>query len=134
MAGAVFPFPVRVYYEDTDAGGVVYHARYLHFYERARTEFLRALNFSQQTLLEERKIAFVVKSMKIDYCIPAKLDDFLLVETEVAEVKGATIVFAQSLKRDENVLSTAMVKVACVDLGKMKPIPLPKEVKAAFFD
>ncbi|MDG2917202.1 tol-pal system-associated acyl-CoA thioesterase [Bisgaard Taxon 10/6] len=134
MAGAVFPFPVRVYYEDTDAGGVVYHARYLHFYERARTEFLRALNFSQQTLLEERKIAFVVKSMKIDYCIPAKLDDFLLVETEVAEVKGATIVFAQSLKRDENVLSTATVKVACVDLGKMKPIPLPKEVKAAFFD
>ena len=134
MAGAVFSFSVRVYYEDTDAGGVVYHARYLHFYERARTEFLRALNFSQQTLLEERKIAFVVKSMKIDYCIPAKLDDFLLVETEVAEVKGATIVFAQSLKRDENVLSTATVKVACVDLGKMKPTPLPKEVKAAFFD
>ncbi|PHI41247.1 tol-pal system-associated acyl-CoA thioesterase [Actinobacillus succinogenes] len=132
--GAAFPFPVRVYYEDTDAGGVVYHARYLHFYERARTEFLRTLNFSQQTLLEERKIAFVVKSMKIDYCIPAKLDDFLSVETEVAEVKGATIIFTQSLKRDENILSTATVKVACVDLGKMKPTALPKEVKAAFFN
>lgn len=130
----VFSFPVRVYYEDTDAGGVVYHARYLHFYERARTEFLRRLNFSQQRLLEERKIAFVVKSMQIDYRIPAKLDDFLSVETEVTEMKGATIVFAQSLKREENVLSTATVKIACIDLDKMKPVALPKEVKAAFFN
>ncbi|QIM68150.1 tol-pal system-associated acyl-CoA thioesterase [Basfia succiniciproducens] len=126
-----FQFPVRVYYEDTDAGGVVYHARYLHFFERARTEFLRTLNFSQNQLLHEQNIAFVVKSMNIDYRFPACLDDALIVESEVVEVKGATILFSQILKRDELVLTTATVKVACVDLGKMKPAALPAEVKAA---
>ncbi|MDU8924062.1 tol-pal system-associated acyl-CoA thioesterase [Pasteurellaceae bacterium LIM206] len=129
---AVFQFPVRVYYEDTDAGGVVYHARYLHFYERARTEFLRTLHFSQQQLLSEYRIGFVVKSMNIDYRVAAKLDDLLLVETHVTEMKGATILFYQVLKRDELILSTATVKVACVDLGKMKPKPLPEEVRNGF--
>ena len=128
----IFQFPVRIYYEDTDAGGVVYHARYLHFFERARTEYLRTLNFSQQTLLNERNVAFVVKKMAIDYRIPARLDDLLVVETEVSELKGATILFAQTLKRDELVLCTATVTVACVDLGKMKPMALPSEVKQAF--
>lgn len=134
MATKEFIFPIRVYYEDTDAGGVVYHARYLHFYERARTEFLRTLNFSQQVLLNECQMAFVVKSMNIDYKIPAKLDDLLDVVTEVTEVKGATILFTQFLKRAETVLSTAMVKIACVDLNKMKPVALPKEIKAAFLN
>ncbi|PVX32376.1 acyl-CoA thioester hydrolase [Pasteurella langaaensis DSM 22999] len=134
MATQEFVFPIRVYYEDTDAGGVVYHARYLHFYERARTEFLRTLNFSQQTLLNECQLAFVVKSMNIDYKIPAKLDDLLDVVTEITEVKGATILFTQFLKRAETVLSTATVKVACVDLNKMKPVALPKEIKAAFLN
>lgn len=134
MATKEFIFPIRVYYEDTDAGGVVYHARYLHFYERARTEFLRTLNFSQQALLNECQMAFVVKSMNIDYKIPAKLDDLLDVVTEVTEVKGATILFTQFLKRAETVLSTAMVKIACVDLNKMKPVALPKEIKAAFLN
>ena len=134
MTSKEFIFPVRVYYEDTDAGGVVYHARYLHFYERARTEFLRTLNFSQQVLLNERQLAFVVKSMSIDYNIPAKLDDLLDVVTQVTEVRGATILFTQFLKRAETVLSTATVKVACVDLGKMRPAALPKEVKAAFLN
>ncbi|WP_439243406.1 tol-pal system-associated acyl-CoA thioesterase [Lonepinella sp. BR2474] len=128
----IFQFPVRVYYEDTDAGGVVYHARYLHFYERARTEFLRSLHFSQQHLLTEQGIAFVVKSMSIDYLLPAKLDDSLMVETKIEQMKGATIFFSQCLKRENQVLSVATVKVACVDLGKMKPVALPKEVKAAF--
>ena len=132
MLNSTFSFPVRVYYEDTDAGGVVYHARYLHFFERARTEYLRALNFTQQTLLQERQLAFVVKSLAIDYCVAAKLDDFLTVKTEVAEIKGATILFEQRLMRETVMLSKATVKVACVDLGKMKPVALPKEVKAAF--
>ena len=132
MANKELTFPVRVYYEDTDAGGVVYHARYLHFYERARTEFLRTLNFSQQALLNEHQLAFVVKSMQIDYNFPAKLDDLLDVITQVTEVKGATILFSQCLKRADTVLSTATVKVACVDLGKMKPAALPTEIKAAF--
>ncbi|HHF5803969.1 TPA: tol-pal system-associated acyl-CoA thioesterase [Haemophilus influenzae] len=132
MLDNCFSFPVRVYYEDTDAGGVVYHARYLHFFERARTEYLRILNFTQQTLLEEQQLAFVVKSLAIDYCVAAKLDDLLMVETEVSEVKGATILFEQRLMRNTLMLSKATVKVACVDLGKMKPVAFPKEVKAAF--
>ena len=72
MEQSVFHYSARVYYEDTDAGGVVYHARYLHFLERARTEYLRTFNFSQQVLLAENKSAFVVKSMNVDYRIPAK--------------------------------------------------------------
>ena len=132
LANPLFQFPVRVYYEDTDAGGVVYHARYLHFFERARTEYLRTLDFSQQVLLNERNLVFVVKSMAIDYRFPARLDDLLSVETEVSELKGATILFTQRLKRDELILCTATVKVACVDLGKMKPMALPAEVKEAF--
>ena len=97
MSEKTFYLPVRVYYEDTDAGGVVYHARYLHFFERARTEYLRALNFTQQTLLQEQQLAFVVKSLAIDYCVAAKLDDLLTVETDVIEIKGATILFEQRL-------------------------------------
>jgi len=124
--------PIRIYYEDTDAGGVVYHARYLHFFERARTEYLRSIGFTQQVLLREQQIAFVVKSLVIDYKFPAKLDDWLFVETEIVAIKGATILFKQYLKRDTDVLSMADVKVACVDLNKMKPVAIPEELKAAF--
>ena len=132
MTDLIFQFPVRIYYEDTDAGGVVYHARYLHFFERARTEYLRTLDFSQQMLLNERNVAFVVKTMTIDYRLPARLDDWLVVETKISEVQGAAILFTQQLKRDELILCTATVKVASVDLSKMKPVALPDEVKAAF--
>lgn len=132
MTDLIFQFPVRIYYEDTDAGGVVYHARYLHFFERARTEYLRTLDFSQQMLLNERNVAFVVKTMTIDYRLPARLDDWLVVETKILEVRGAAILFTQQLKRDELILCTATVKVASVDLSKMKPVALPDEVKAAF--
>ena len=132
MNSRIFTFPVRVYYEDTDAGGVVYHARYLHFFERARTEYLRTKQFSQQTLLQEQQAAFVVKSMSIDYCVPAKLDDYLIVETEIADIKGATLLFEQRLMRDTVILSKATVKVAYVDLGKMKPAAIPTEIKTAF--
>ncbi|MFC2552829.1 MAG: tol-pal system-associated acyl-CoA thioesterase [Rodentibacter sp.] len=134
MNSRIFRFPVRVYYEDTDAGGVVYHARYLHFFERARTEYLRLLEFSQQTLLQEQQSAFVVKSMAIDYRVPAKLDDYLIIETEVSAIKGATILFEQRLIRDTVILSKATVKVAYVDLGKMKPAAIPTEIKAAFLN
>ncbi|QPB42108.1 tol-pal system-associated acyl-CoA thioesterase [Rodentibacter haemolyticus] len=132
MDSKIFRLPVRVYYEDTDAGGVVYHARYLHFYERARTEYLRKQAFSQQKLLQEQQAAFVVKTMAIDYCFPAKLDDYLIVETEVTAIKGATILFEQRLLRETVILSKATVKVAYVDLGKMKPIAIPAEIKATF--
>ncbi len=124
-------FPIRVYYEDTDAGGVVYHARYLHFFERARTEYLRKLGFSQQNLLAD-SLAFVVKKMEIDYKIPARLDDLLKVETKISELKGAKIVFCQQLWRDDDLLSEVLVTVAAVDLRKMKPIAIPANIKKAF--
>ncbi|QGM81287.1 tol-pal system-associated acyl-CoA thioesterase [Otariodibacter oris] len=117
-------FPIRVYYEDTDAGGVVYHAQYLNFFERARTELLRTLSFSQQRLLS-KKIAFVVKKIEIDYKLAAHLDDMLIVETEIVKLKKASIIFRQKLWRDEECLNEATVVVACVNLEKMKPIVIP---------
>ena len=130
MEQNVFHYSARVYYEDTDAGGVVYHARYLHFFERARTEYLRTFNFSQQALLAENKSAFVVKSMNVDYRIPGKLDDLLHIETSITEIKGASIIFSQIIKRNELTLCRATVKVAYVDLGKMKPVAIPSQIKA----
>jgi tol-pal system-associated acyl-coA thioesterase len=123
-------FPIRVYYEDTDAGGVVYHASYVCFFERARTEFLRNKGFSQQSLLSEN-IAFVVKKLEIDYKTPARLDDLLSVETEIKEIKKATIIFEQKLLRDQVCISYAIVSVASVDLLKMKPIAIPKNIRDA---
>ncbi|TNG95109.1 tol-pal system-associated acyl-CoA thioesterase [Pasteurellaceae bacterium USgator11] len=122
--------PIRVYYEDTDAGGVVYHARYLHFFERARTEFLRELGFEQQKLLVDFHLAFVVRKMQIDYRTAAKLDDALVVETLIRQLKQASIVFEQKLLREDELLSEATVLVATVDLSKMKPIPMPEEIRA----
>ena len=123
-------FPIRVYYEDTDAGGVVYHASYVCFFERARTEFLRNKGFSQQSLLS-KNIAFVVKKLEIDYKMPGRLDDLLSVETQIKEIKKASIIFEQKLWRDQAFLSHAIVSVASVDLLKMKPIAIPKNIRVA---
>lgn len=117
-------FPIRVYYENTDAGGVVYHAQYLNFFERARTEALRTLGFSQHQLLE-KQLAFVVKKIEIDYRFPARLDDLLTVESKIIELKKASLVFEQCLYRESLCLSQAKVTVACVNLEKMKPIAIP---------
>lgn len=125
-------YPIRVYYEDTDAGGVVYHASYLCYFERARTELLRSLGFSQQALLAD-SIAFVVKKLTIDYKIAAKLDDSLEVKTTLVELKRATLVFFQQLVNKQNkILCEALVTVASVDLEKMKPIAVPVPIREAF--
>ena len=120
-------FPIRVYYEDTDAGGVVYHANYICFFERARTEFLRQGGFSQQALLAEN-FAFVVKTLTIDYKLPARLDDLLSVQTTVKAVKKATIIFEQNLFKADICLCSAEVTVASVDLIKMKPKSIPQAI------
>ena len=121
-----FNWNARVYYEDTDAGGVVYHARYLAFYERARTEMLRQLNISQQTLLQEG-IAFVVKKMDISYDFPARLDDMLTISTQVEQIRKASIIFKQTISnQNEQIISSADVVIACVNMTKMKPCALPK--------
>ena len=121
-----FNWNARVYYEDTDAGGVVYHARYLAFYERARTEMLRQLDISQQTLLQAG-IAFVVKKMDISYDFPARLDDMLTISTQVEQIRKASIIFKQTiLNQNKQIISNADVIIACVNITKMKPCALPK--------
>ena len=121
-----FNWNARVYYEDTDAGGVVYHARYLAFFERARTEMLRQLDISQQKLLQEG-IAFVVKKMDISYDFPARLDDMLTISTQVEQIRKASIIFKQTiLNQNKQIISNADVIIACVNMTKMKPCALPK--------
>ena len=123
--GSPFTLPVRVYYEDTDAGGVVYYANYLRFCERARTEWLRAAGIGQQALMESTGIAFVVRSVKADYLLPARLDDSLEVVSRIADLRRASLVFEQEIRRGEQLLFTAQVLIACIDLHRQKPVPMP---------
>ncbi|MGL5800139.1 MAG: tol-pal system-associated acyl-CoA thioesterase [Plesiomonas sp.] len=132
MSSKIYKWPVRVYYEDTDAGGVVYHARYVVFFERARTELLRSRGFEQHALLQGN-IAFAVRRIVVDYRLPARLDDLLSVESEIVTVRGASITFNQRIiHQDGRLLSSAEVLVACIDPSKMKPVALPAELVAEF--
>jgi acyl-CoA thioester hydrolase len=132
VSTTLFRWPVRVYYEDTDAGGVVYHASYLAFYERARTEMLRQHHFNQQVLLEEQ-VAFVVRRMTIDFVAAARLDDLLEIQTEVTSMTRATMTFSQRIVNVEGkVLNEAEVLIACINPHLMKPIALPKSIVAEF--
>jgi acyl-CoA thioester hydrolase len=116
--------PLRVYYEDTDFSGVVYHANYLRFLERGRTEFLRAAGIDQSSLhAEGAGLAFAVRRMTIDYLRPAVMDDVLLVETHTAEVRGASLTLAQRILRRDEVLVTADVRVAAIAAGRPARIP-----------
>lgn len=123
-----FEWPVTVYYEDTDAGGVVYHSNYLKYFERARTELLRSVGVSQNRLLEQ-EIGFVVRHMDIDWLQGAKLDDQLTVITRVSEQKRASLTFCQEIVNvSGNILCKALVKVACVNSTKMKPQAIPSSI------
>nr|WP_275658674.1 tol-pal system-associated acyl-CoA thioesterase [Vibrio brasiliensis] len=123
-----FEWPVTVYYEDTDAGGVVYHSNYLKFFERARTELLRTIGVSQQVLLEQN-LGFVVRHMDIDFLQGARLDDHLTVITQIADLKKASLTFCQEIVNpDGNILCKAMVKVACIDNKKMRPKAMPQSI------
>ena len=124
----IFEFPVRVYYEDTDAGGVVYHSNYLNFYERARTEFLRSLGFEQDVLLKQG-LAFVVRRCELDYLVAARFNDQLVVTVEIEQLKRASVVFKQKISTiDGNLLSSAQVVVVCVALEAMKPTAIPSHI------
>ncbi|AVJ16684.1 MULTISPECIES: tol-pal system-associated acyl-CoA thioesterase [Serratia] len=132
MSNTLFRWPVRVYYEDTDASGVVYHARYVAFFERARTEMLRQHDFHQQQLLSEH-VAFVVRRMTVDYLLPARLDEQLEVQSEITQLRGASLTFAQRIvNSDGALLSQADVLIACIDPHQMKPRALPKSIVAEF--
>jgi len=124
-----FKFPVRVYWEDTDAGGVVYYATYLRFLERARTEWLRTLGIDQARLLREERLQFVVVEANIRYHRPAKFDDELLVSAALDSLRGASVTFAQEIRRGEDageLLVSATVRAACLASDTLKPRPLPQ--------
>ena len=126
---SVFTWNVRVYYEDTDAGGIVYYANYLKFFERARTEWLRAIDVGQHALLQQEDAMFVVKSVSADYHAPAKLDDVLQLTLSIEKLGRASIVFVQQAWCGERLLNTARVKVGCVDAA-LRPRAVPAAVAA----
>ena len=129
MVGSTFVFPVRIYYEDTDAGGVVYYANYLKFAERARTEFLRYIGFgNQQEILEKDRFAFMVRHVEADYKAPAVLDDLLTVSCETIEQTGATVTLLQQIKREEDILVEIKVKAVYVSLEKRRPMRMPADL------
>jgi acyl-CoA thioester hydrolase len=126
-----FRWRLRVYYEDTDAGGIVYYANFLKFFERCRTEWLRALGIDQVRLARDEGLQFVVTSLGCEYRQPARLDDELTVLARVERVGGASLVFAQQLWREQELLAEGRVKVACVDTGNLAPAALPRALVAA---
>jgi tol-pal system-associated acyl-CoA thioesterase len=123
----VFALPVRIYWEDTDAGGVVYYANYLRFFERVRTEWLRSLGIDQSRVREELGVVFVVRDIAVEYLAPARLDDALLAAIDAVERRSASMTFAQRILRpsDGAVLATARVRVACVAASDFKPHRIP---------
>jgi acyl-CoA thioester hydrolase len=122
-------FSYRIYYEDTDAGGVVYYANYLKFFERARTDFLRELGINQSQLLQEQSVCFVVRKCEIEYISPAKLDDMILVDVEIVNVSATTITMNQKIHRDNKMLSSLKVEIVCVDSKIFKPRRISEETK-----
>ena len=127
-----FILAVRVYYEDTDAAGVVYYANYLRFCERARTEWLRELGIGQQALMASDGIAFVVRSVKADYLRAARLDDALEVTTRISALRGASLLFEQDVQRAGQLLFSAQVLVVCIDQRRQKPTPIPTQLYSLF--
>ncbi|WP_310615179.1 tol-pal system-associated acyl-CoA thioesterase [Limnohabitans sp.] len=124
----VFEHPIRVYWEDTDAGGIVFYANYLKFFERARTEWLRALGIGQHALREETGGMFVVSETAVKYHRPAKLDDQLRVTAKLAEGGRASLVIAQQAWLSETLLCEGTIRIGWVDAATMKPARIPSSV------
>ena len=124
----LFCFPVRIFYEDTDAGGVVYHASYLRFLDRARTEWLRTLGFTQSYLMENN-IAFVVRHIDLHYRRAAQLDDQLEVISEIRQLKRASLIFYQKIvSSSAQLLLDGEVHIACIDMNQQRPVAIPQSV------
>jgi acyl-CoA thioester hydrolase len=118
---SIFSWPTRIYWEDTDAGGVVYHARYVAFMERARTEWMRALGYGQERMRQDHGLVFAVRSMQLDFLKPARLDDALSVSAVLLRCRRASLLFAQSVRREGEVLLTAEVRIAALDASDFRP-------------
>ena len=130
MIAVPFSFPIRVYWEDTDAGGVVYHGSYVRFLERARTEWLRAGGVGQQDLRAAEDVVLAIRDMTLDFRSPARLDDELQVSVVMTERRAASLVVAQEISRGDRVLVTATVRVACLAASTFRPRPLPEWLAA----
>lgn len=124
-----FNLQVRVYYEDTDAGGVVYHSHYLNFMERARTEWLRHIGFEQNVLIAQDKILFAVRKMNIDFHKPAHFNELLNIKTRIIDQRKASLIFEQIIfNQFEEVICKAKIKIACLNSNSMKPEPIPETI------
>jgi acyl-CoA thioester hydrolase len=124
-AASRFAWQIRVYYEDTDAGGIVFYANYLKFFERARTEWLRACGVDQQTLDDETGAIFVVRSTALEYRAPARLDDLLRIDSTITRLGRASIEFEQAAWRGDTLLATGQIRVGCVERAALRPTPIP---------
>jgi len=124
-----FAWPVRVYYEDTDTGGVVYYANYLKFFERARTEWLRSLGLNQDKLACEDGLIFVVRRAQLDFVRPARLDDMLEVTVEPLKLAHVYLDLTQEARCGVQVLARAQIRVACLTQRNFKPVPLPQSLR-----
>lgn len=129
---AAHTLDIRIYYEDTDAGGVVYHASYLRFAERARTEFLRELGYQNSALEKEHGILFVVRHIDIEYVRPAFLDDYLTVKTQTETVKNSSFIMKQTFFRDKDLIADMRVSLVCVAREPFRAVRLPDEIKRKF--
>lgn len=122
---AIFPHPVRVYYQDTDTGGIVYHAAYLNFMERARYEWFRDLGFTVDAMIRSHKMIFVIRALSIEYLKPAVLDDLLDITVQVVEVGRSRVTLQQQILREQGKLACATVHVVCVSTETFKPVSVP---------
>ncbi len=129
-----FSFPIRIYYEDTDAGGVVFYANYLKYMERARTEWLRSAGFEQDVLAEQQNLVFAVHRVKLDYLKPARFNDLVQVTATIKKEGKASLDFYQEVRRDGTVLCKADIQIVCVDVDEFVPRPIPEDIVSAFND
>lgn len=127
-----FVWPVRVYWEDTDGGGVVYHSQYLNFFERARSEWLRAKGIHQAAIAREEGIVFAIRRMQIDWLLPARLDDVLDVSVHSVSAGAARLNFQQDMSRQSGgaLIATAEVMAVCLDANEFKPIKIPEHIRS----
>jgi acyl-CoA thioester hydrolase len=129
MERVIFEWIARVYFEDTDSGGVVYHANYLKFMERARTEWLRKLGLNQIKLKQENKVMFVVRKIDIQYKIPARFNDELLIQTDCVKTTDYSIMLKQNILRDKQTITEGSVEIVCINSDLFKPVRIPKMAK-----
>ena len=125
----LFTLPVRVYFQDTDAGGVVYHASYVNFMERARTEWLRSFGFTNAGLMKELGVVFVVRSLKLDYLKPALLDDLLTVSAQLKDIGRSRVTLHQTMMRGDDILVEGEIHLVSIALDTFKPVSVPEVLR-----